>query len=177
MVNLYFMKQLLFSLLLISLLLTGCVDKEPLEIYPMKNIEWINGRMLQKHEYYVVYHHRGKSKEEIERKILEYNRATISLDTVWKYRRSYKRLFYRKTRLLTVDYREVGNDAILDHGEDWYMMLRWNDSGNNDSVLRVKMYSNLSQRTYSIPYKISEATLDSILTPIVKGKPYKKETQ
>ncbi len=162
------MKQLLFSLLLIFLLLTGCVDKEPLEIYPMKNLELIYKGVVQKDEYFVVYHHRGKSNEEIERKILEYNRATISLDTVWKYRRSYKRFFYRKTRLLTVDYREVGNDAILDHGKDRYISLRWEEYRMVDSTLIISFGSNLSHRNYRIPYKISEATMDSILTPIVK---------
>ncbi len=137
----------------------------------MKNITKIYEKLKHKEDYYVVYNHRGKSKEEIERKILEYNRATIELDTILKYNDYYTRRFYPKTRLLTRDYVEVGRDVIEDHAMEWYIALTWRDA--RDTLVSIKYSSRLTDTYYYMYYSLSESSVDSILTPILKGNPRK----
>ena len=143
----------------VFMLLAAC-NTRPIEIYPMSNIWEIYGE--HKHEYYVLYNTRWKSRQEIEDAMLEFNRNTISIDTILKYKEAYWRRFYVKTRLLTKDYKEEGNDAIRDHTKSRYMGISWEEYG--DSLIYVLCVSSLHRKEQM--YKPSAENADSILNPV-----------
>ena|GEM_PF-5146374 len=149
-------------------MLGACTDK-PIEIYPMGNIwEVYKSYGNHKHEYYVVYNTGGKSPQEIENSILEFNRKTISIDTILKYDASYIRRFFKKTRTLTPDYKEEGNDAILDHSDDSLLAIRWTRCRN--SLICINGGGAFTERYFEYQFRLSEANLDSILNPVLKTK-------
>ena len=146
-------------IVLFFLLLAAC-NNRPIEIYPMSNIWKIYGE--HKHEFYVLYNTRWKSRQEIENAMLEFNRNTINIDTILKYKESYWRRFYVKTKILTKDYEEKGNDAILDHVRKCYMDITWEEY--RDSLICIRSASILHRKEQL--YKPSAENIDSIMNPV-----------
>ena len=150
---------------LIFVLFAAC-SGQPVEIYPMSNL-WDTYKE-SKHEYYVLYNIQGKSPQEIESSIVAFNRETIQLDTILKYRTSYWRRFYPNTNVLTRDYKEEGRDAIQDHAKETYLHVEWR--GYRDSLIYVWYGSQLTNRREEYTYKLSKENLDSVLNPIRPAK-------
>ena len=157
--NILIMKHL--YIVLLFLLPVAC-NNRLVEIYPMSNIWEIYGE--HKHEYYVLYNTRWKSRQEIENAMLEFNRNTISIDTILKYKESYWRRFYVKTRILTKDYNyeKEGYDAIRDHAKSRYMDMEWRKC--KDSLICVLCVSLLHRKEQL--YKLSAENIDSIMNPV-----------
>ena len=151
------------GILLIFLLLSfcGCRNNQPIEIYKMSNLD--DHRYIK---YYVIYNHRGKTKNELINSVIEYNRATISLDTLLKYG-SLCRMFFKKDKILTKDYKEGGEDAILDHADRYFVTIVWSETYRSDIAKNVH-YSIAGEG--STPNKKycwkSKVQLDSLLNPI-----------
>lgn len=151
------------GILLIFLMLSlyGCRNNQPIEIYRMSNLD-----DYQYIEYYVIYNHRGKTKNELINSVIEYNRATISLDTMLKYV-FYCRMFFKQDRILTKDYKEGGEDAIFDHAEKCFVDIAWDNRYGSDTTSYV-YYTIAGEESTS--YKEycwkSKNQLDSLLNPI-----------
>ena len=149
--------------LLIFLLLNfcSCRNNQPIEIYRMSHLDDYHNL-----EYYVIYNHRGKTKNELINSVIEYNRATISLDTMLKYV-FYCRMFFKQDRILTKDYKEGGEDVIQDYAKKRFVTISWSKAYRSDTTKYV--YYTIADEG-SAPDKEycwkSKTQLDSLLNPI-----------
>lgn len=67
-------------------------------------------------QFYVSYNHRGKTDNELINSVIDYNRATISVDSIIKYG-FFCRIFYLKDRFLTNDFKEGAEESIMDYAD------------------------------------------------------------
>ena len=151
------------GILLIFLLLSfcGCRNNQPIEIYKMSNLN--DYRYI---EYYVIYNHRGKTKNELINSVIEYNRATIDLDSILKYD-YFCRIFHRQDKILTKDYEEGGEDVIRDYAKRRFVTFVWSEAYCSDTTKYVHYTiadeGTTSNKKYCWKSKIQ---LDSLLNPI-----------
>lgn len=151
------------GILLIFLILSlcGCRNKRPIEIYKMSYLDDYHNT-----EFYVIDNHRGKTKTELINSVIEYNRTTISLDTILKYR-SFCRMFFKKDRIITKDYKEGGEDAILDHADKNFIIIVWSEADPSDTTRYVQYALTDEATTPNKEYCWKSKTqLDSLLNPI-----------
>lgn len=151
------------------LLLVSCLpnsDKNlPIEIYRMSGIH------NRQTSYYVIYNHRGKSDTALVNSVIDFNRRTISLDTILKYD-FYFRRFYKQDKDLTKDYDDKGDpEGMMDYAERCIIHLSWEKYvyDNSDTVLRVN-YRTWDSVTPAKRYHYSSShpVDSSILNPILR---------
>lgn len=79
------MKYAVF-LIFLFVFVCGCKNDKAIEIYRMNKLN--NYRNQQ---FFVIYNHRGKTDNELINSVIDYNRATISIDTILNFQ------FFRRT--------------------------------------------------------------------------------
>lgn len=109
-----------FIYLIIFLFFFVCSCKDnPIEIYRMTKLNDYRNQ-----QFYVIYNHRGKSDNELINSVIDYNRATISIDTILKYS-FFRRTFFLKNKILTKDFKDGGEDSIMDYADQKFVDIAW----------------------------------------------------
>lgn len=154
------------GLILILCLLLSCKNKTkisnlPIEIYKMSNLEYDNK------DYYVIYNHEGKDDSTLVYSVVDFNRRTMSLDSILK-RDFYYRRFYKQDKILTKDYRE-DHGVIRDYADRCVIHIEWwKYIENNSDTLIVVGYNIRNDRFPSKTYHWSSSISSdsSLLNPI-----------
>lgn len=113
-----------FFIIFLFVVVCGCKDNKPIEIHRMNNLNYYGNI-----QFYVIYNHRGKTENELINSVIDYNRATISVDTIIKYG-FFCRIFYLKDRILTNDFKEGGEESIMDYADKRFIDISWDYEGN-----------------------------------------------
>lgn len=155
--------KFIYFILFLFFFTCSCKEDKPIEIYRMNKLNHYG--TLQ---FYVIYNHRGKSENELINSVIDYNRATISIDTILKYR-FFCRIFYLKDKVLTKDFKEGGEESIMDYADKRFVDIAWDNKGKDKYKCRV-YYSIRHKRTAPVMEYWWEAPqqLEQLLNPIPK---------
>lgn len=112
------MKYAVF-LIFLFVFVCGCKNDKAIEIYRMNKLN--NYRNQQ---FFVIYNHRGKTDNELINSVIDYNRATISIDTILNFQ-FFRRTFFLKDKILTRDFEDGGEDYIMDYAYKKFIDIAW----------------------------------------------------
>ena len=103
---------------------------------------------LTKEECFIVVNH-PKNKSELIKFINEFNAETINKDTILKYNRGYRRVFYKKTHDTMEAYTKDINSTS--RNIDFYYLDKW---CRNDELIRITWSVDIKKQTFNLTYYI-----------------------
>lgn len=150
-----------FFILFLYVIVCSCKDDRPIEIYRMNKL-----KCHRNHQYFVIYNHRGKTENDLVNSVIDFNRATICLDTILKFP-FFRRTFYLNDKILTRDFEDRGEDSINDFADKKFVDIAWDNKGESKYKCRVYYSICNKQTTPDVEYWWeAPQQLEPLLNPI-----------
>lgn len=157
----------LLSTLCLFISLTNCRstvnNDKPIEIYRMSKVYFSHA------DHFVIYNHEGKSDTCLINSIVDFNKQTMSIDSLLHHN-FYFRRFYKKDCDLTKDFNDEGDpDAIRDYADRYYVDIKWAKYQNENSETLVDVDYYIDKKKFPIKtfvFKSGEYVDSLLLNPI-----------